>query len=80
MNRPGNPIAEELMAQIAALRAENRQLCGRIFKLEDELALARLHRFAPRSEKRVDRIFNEAEQVPDRGCDRLVFPLKSGPP
>ena len=63
MNRPGNPTAEELMAQIAALRAENRQLCERVFKLEEELALARLHRFAPRSEKRVDRVFNEAEQV-----------------
>src|SRR5690606_24522843 len=31
----------------------------------EELALARLHRFAPRSEKHVDRIFNEAEQAAD---------------
>nr|WP_150526901.1 IS66 family transposase [Roseibium sediminis] len=51
------------MAQIAALQAENRQLSKRVVKLEEELALARLHRFAPRSEKRADRLFNEAEQV-----------------
>ncbi len=50
------------MAQIAALQAANRQLAERVVKLEEELALARLHRFAPRSEKHMDRIFNEAEQ------------------
>ncbi|MEH2476106.1 transposase [Nitrobacteraceae bacterium AZCC 2161] len=53
------------MARIAALQAQNRQLTERVFKLEEELALARLHRFAPRSEKHVDRILNEAEQVAD---------------
>ena len=37
----------------------------RVVKLEEDLALARLHRFAPRSEKHVDRLFNEAEQVAD---------------
>ena len=63
MNRVGKPTVEELMAQIAALQAENRQLSKRVVKLEEELALARLHRFAPRSEKRADRVFNEAEQV-----------------
>jgi transposase len=63
MNRAGKPTVEELMAQIAALQAENRQLSKRVVKLEEELALARLHRFAPRSEKRADRVFNEAEQV-----------------
>ena len=51
------------MARIAALQAENRQLAERVVKLEEELALARLHRFAPRSEKHIDRLFNEAEQV-----------------
>ncbi len=34
-------------------------------KLEEELELARLHRFAPKSEKHVDRLFDEAEQVAD---------------
>ena len=53
------------MARIAALQTENRQLNERVFKLEEELALARLHRFGPRSEKHVDRILNEAEQVAD---------------
>ncbi|MBB4189180.1 transposase [Sinorhizobium terangae] len=53
------------MARIAALQAENRQLTERVVKLEEELALARLHRFAPKSEKHIDRLFNEAEQAAD---------------
>jgi transposase len=65
MIRPGAPTVEELMARIAALQAENRQLTERVVKLEEELALARLHRFAPKSEKHIDRLFNEAEQVAD---------------
>lgn len=63
MNRTGAPTVDELMARIAALQAENRQLAERVVKLEEELALARLHRFAPKSEKHIDRLFNEAEQV-----------------
>jgi len=65
MKRTGTPTVEELMAQlaaragaIAALKAEKEALSQRVVKLEEELALARLHRFAPRSEKRPDRIFN----------------------
>jgi transposase len=65
MNRPGEPTVEELMARIAALQAENRQLAERVVKLHEELALARLHRFAPKSEKHIDRLFNEAEQAAD---------------
>ncbi|RAS03242.1 transposase [Ensifer adhaerens] len=52
-------------AEIAALKAEKEALSQRVVKLEEELALARRHRFAPRSEKHVDRIFNEAEQAAD---------------
>jgi transposase len=70
MTRTGESRIAELMAQlaanaaeIAALKAEKEALSQRVFKLEEELALARLHRYAPRSEKRVDRIFNEAEQA-----------------
>ena len=63
MNRHDKPTVEELLARIAALQMENRQLSQRVIKLEEDLALARLHRFAPRSEKRSDRLFNEAEQV-----------------
>ncbi|MBX5212595.1 IS66 family transposase [Rhizobium sp. NZLR11] len=70
MNRTGEPSLAELMAQlaanaaeIAALKAEKEALSQRVVKLEEELALARLHRFAPRSEKHIDRIFNEAEEA-----------------
>lgn len=69
MNRTGAPSVEELMACIAALQAENRQLAERLVKLEEELALARLHRFAPKSEKHIDRFFNEAEQSAVEGDD-----------
>lgn len=69
MIRSGKPTVAELLAQLAlnvaentALKAEKEALLQRISSLEEELTLARLHRFAPRSEKRVDRIFNEAEQ------------------
>ena len=70
MVRTGSPAVAELMAllaasaaEIATLKAEREALAQRIFRLEEELALARLHRFAPRSEKHMDRIFNEAEQA-----------------
>ena len=80
MNRAGTPTVAELMAllaahtaEIAALKAEREALSQRISKLEEELALARLHRFAPRSEKHMDRVFNEAEQSAvegdDEGCE-----------
>jgi transposase len=70
MTRTGTPDVAELMALLAAnaaenaaLRAERDALEQRVFKLEEELALAQLHRFAPRSEKHVDRVFNEAEKA-----------------
>jgi transposase len=61
-------------AEIAALKAEKEALAQRVFKLEEELALAHSHRFAPRSERRADRVFNEAEQaaVEDEDLDNLV--------
>ncbi|WP_184390223.1 IS66 family transposase zinc-finger binding domain-containing protein, partial [Rhizobium sp. BK591] len=72
MTRTGEPSIAELMAQlaanaaeIAALKAEKEALSQRVVKLEEELALAKLHRFAPRSEKHVDRLFNEAEEAAD---------------
>lgn len=72
-----------LLARIAALQAENRQLAERVVKLEEELALARLHRFAPRSEKHVDRLFNEAEQVAnedDAGSETIAELPNTGLP
>lgn len=50
-------------AEIAALKAENEKLAQRILHLEEQLRLARLHRYAPKSEKLKERIFNEAEQA-----------------
>ena len=56
-----------------ALKAERDILAQRVVKLEEELALARLHRFAQRSERHMDRVFNEAEQSAlrerDEGCE-----------
>src|SRR6478752_6784448 len=93
MTRASEPSVAELMAQlaasaaeIAALKAEKEALSQRVVKLEEELALARLHRFAPRSEKRVDRIFNEAEQAADKDdadreeCDVVDLPDTGLPP
>src|SRR3954454_8309308 len=65
MNRTGEPSVEALLARIAALQVENRQRTDRVVRLEEELGLAPLHRFAPRSEKHADRLFNEAEQAAD---------------
>jgi transposase len=50
-------------AEIATLRTENDKLMQRIGELEEQLRLERAHRYAPRSEKVRDRIFNEAEQA-----------------
>src|SRR5215472_14225981 len=50
-------------AEIAALKAENEKLAQRILHLEEQLRLERLHRYAPKSEKLKERIFNEAEQA-----------------
>jgi hypothetical protein len=54
-------------AEIAALKVEKEALSQRVVKLEQELALAKLHRFAPRSEKHIDRLFNEAEEAAVEG-------------
>ncbi|NTE87898.1 IS66 family transposase [Agrobacterium rubi] len=72
MNRAGEPDVAVLLAQlaanaaeIAALKAEKEAFSRRVVKLEKELALAKLDRFAPRSEKHIDRLFNEAEIAAD---------------
>ena len=54
-------------AEIAMLKAENEKLAQRVTHLEEQLRLERLHRYAPRSEKLKERIFNEAEQVAAEG-------------
>jgi transposase len=52
-------------AEIAALKVENEKLAQRVVHLEEQLRLERLHRYAPRSEKLKERVFNEAEQAAD---------------
>ena len=52
-------------AEIAALKVE--KLAQRVVHLEEQLRLERLHRYAPRSEKLTERIFNEAEQAAAEG-------------
>ncbi len=54
-------------AEIAALKVENEKLAQRVVHLEEQLRLERLHRYAPRSEKLTERIFNEAEQAAAEG-------------
>ena len=54
-------------AEIAALKVENEKLAQRVVHLEEQLRLERLHRYAPRSEKLEERIFNEAEQAAAEG-------------
>ena len=92
MDRGGVPTIAELMALLAtkaaeveALAVERDALARRILKLEEELALARLHRFAPRSEKHLDRVFNEAEQASleddtDDGHDDVDEPIAADLP
>ena len=53
--------------EIATLTAENEKLAQRVTHLEEQLRLERLHRYAPRSEKLKERIFNEAEQAAAEG-------------
>ena len=78
--------------QLAANAAKSRRsrvrrkeaLSRRVGKQEEELALAKLHRFASRSEKHVDRLFNEAEEAADEddrdhGGDVADLP-ETGPP
>jgi transposase len=74
MNRTAT--AEELKAliaahaaEIAALKAENEKLAQRVVHLEEQLRLERLHRYAPRSEKLTERIFNEAGQAAAEDTD-----------
>ena len=56
-------------AEIAALKVENEKLAQRVVHLEEQLRLERLHRYAPRSEKLTERIFNEAEQAAAEDTD-----------
>ena len=69
-------------AEIAALKVENEKLAQRVVHLEEQLRLERLHRYAPRSEKLTERIFNEAEQAAaeDEETDDVEAALDTGLP
>jgi transposase len=60
-----NLTQDALLAEIAALKAENEKLAQRVVQLEEQLVLATLKIYGPSSEKIDDRVFNEAEQVAD---------------
>jgi transposase len=62
-------------AEIAALKVENEKLAQRVMHLEEQLRLERLRRYAPRSEKLTERIFNEAEQAAAEGIDVVNYYL-----
>src|SRR5471032_1250575 len=65
MNEPvSHPdLPPEVQAYIRELEARNAQLSARVRQLEEQFRLAQLKRFAPSSEKRSERMFNEAEQM-----------------
>lgn len=77
-----------MQAYICALEEHNRQLSEHVLYLEEQFRLAQLKRFAPSSEKRRDRIFNEAQQdaaanpnalaveLPDTGLPDTPEPAK----
>jgi transposase len=81
-------LPHDVQAYIRELEARNRQLSERVHYLEEQFRLAQLKRFAPSSEKRRDRVFNEAEQdaaanpdavsmeLPDTGLPSVPEPAK----
>ena len=69
---PTTDLEKTIAAQAAenvALKAQVQQLGLVIVALEEELRLERARRYAPRSEKTKERIFNEAEQVAAEEAD-----------
>jgi transposase len=68
-------LPPEVQAYIRALETRNAQLSERVRYLEEQFRLAQRKRFAPSSEKRSDRMFNEAEQAcPDLDACAMVLP------
>ena len=69
MTEPANDLTSfhdlpsEAQAYIRTLEAQNAQLSLRVRQLEEQFRLAQLKRYAPSSEKRSERVFNEAEQM-----------------
>jgi len=77
MNEPvSHPdLPPEVQAYIRELEARNAQLSARVRQLEEQFRLAQLKRYAPSSEKRSERVFNEAEQMgPAPLVEAVVLP------
>lgn len=75
MTRTGEPSIAELMAQlaanaaeIAALKAEKEALSQRVVKLQEELALAKLHRFSGPSARGGEGVCRDAVRAVGRAC------------
>jgi len=75
MTPTGEPSIAELTAhlaanaaEIAALKAEKEALSQRVVKLEEELALARLHRFRHLHEPPVQHVVQEDEKWTDHSA------------
>lgn len=72
---PFPDLPPEVQAYIRALESRNAQLSARVRQLEEQFRLAQLKRYAPSSEKRGERVFNEAEQMgPEPQVDAIVLP------
>ena len=56
-------LPPEVQAYIRDLEARNAELSERVRYVEEQFRLAQLKLYAPSSEKRGDRVFNEAEQA-----------------
>lgn len=69
-------LPPEVQAYIRALETRNAELSERVRYVEEQFRLAQLKRYAPSSEKRSDRVFNEAGQVdPAPELDSDTIPL-----
>lgn len=82
MNEPASfpDLPPEVQAYIRALEERNAQLSVRVRQLEEQFRLAQLKRYAPSSEKRSERVFNEAEQMSPALPDSAVTLPDTGLP
>ena len=82
MNEPASfpDLPPEVQAYIRALEECNAQLSMRVHQLEEQFRLAQLKRYAPSSEKRSERVFNEAEQMSPAPQDSAVMLPDTGLP
>jgi len=72
---PFSDLPPEVQAYIGDLESRNAQLSARVRQLKEQFRLAQLKRCALSSEKRSERMFNEAEQMgPEPQVDAIVLP------